>query len=203
MEWLHMAATLIDWKSRSLLPQDASGEPQKDPIRDDVVQQLLAHRKQAADELARRRAVEETRFSRAAAEGELGAREPDADEFEEPGFVSVWDLIQQSRELARWVEQHREDRRRWRESFGVEPDDITVAEMIDYLRTRFAAAEHERLDAARLLQTQPTLSRRSCLFLGMLEMVRDQQLEIKQNESFGPIWLARRSSDNAITVSGT
>ena len=62
IEWLHMAATLIHWKSRSLLPRDASGEPQADPIRDDLVQQLLAHRKQAAEELARRRSLEETRF---------------------------------------------------------------------------------------------------------------------------------------------
>ena len=64
IEWLHMAATLIHWKSRSLLPADAMGEPAADPIRDSLVQQLLAHRKQAAEELARRRALEHTQFSR-------------------------------------------------------------------------------------------------------------------------------------------
>src|SRR3954447_26875726 len=64
IECLYMAATLIHWKSRSLLPRDVEGDPQKDLIRDDLVQQLLAHRKEAADELARRRAVEDTRFSR-------------------------------------------------------------------------------------------------------------------------------------------
>ena len=31
IEWLHMAATLIHWKSRSLLPADATGEPQRTP----------------------------------------------------------------------------------------------------------------------------------------------------------------------------
>src|SRR6185312_13971154 len=54
MEWLHMAATLIHWKSRSLLPPEAGGQAQADPIRDGLVQQLLAHRRQAAQELARR-----------------------------------------------------------------------------------------------------------------------------------------------------
>src|SRR5947199_1152740 len=42
IEWLHMAATLIHWKSRSLLPRESGEELHKDPIRDDLVQQLLA-----------------------------------------------------------------------------------------------------------------------------------------------------------------
>jgi segregation and condensation protein A len=188
IEWLHMAATLIHWKSRSLLPQDTSGEPQRDAIRDDLVQQLLAHRKQAADELARRRAVEETRFSRAAADGAFVPSGSATDEPDEPEFVSVWDLIQQARDLARWVEQHREDRRRWRESFGVEPDDVTVSEMMYYLGDQLATA-NGRLDGVGLLESQATASRRSCLFLGMLEMARDQQIELQQDEIFGPILL--------------
>jgi len=150
IEWLHMAATLIHWKSRSLLPRDASSEPQRDAIRDDLVQQLLAHRKQAADELARRRAVEESRFSRAATPEDNGRAEA-VHETEQPDFVSVWDLMQQARDLARWVEQHREDRRRWRESFGIEPDDVTVSEMMDYLRDQLATADG-RLDGVALLE---------------------------------------------------
>ena len=184
IEWLHMAATLIHWKSRSLLPRDITEDSQKDLIRDDLIQQLLAHRKQAADELARRRAVEETRFTRTVAEVET--HEPNADEPDEPPFVSVWDLIQQARDLARWVEQHREARRHWRESFGVEQDDATVSDMMDYLRDQLAAAGG-RLDGVGLLEVQANASRRSCLFLGMLEMARDQQIEIQQDEIFGPI----------------
>ncbi len=33
IEWLHMAATLIHWKSRSLLPRDVTEAPQQDRIR--------------------------------------------------------------------------------------------------------------------------------------------------------------------------
>src|SRR3954463_1609127 len=99
IEWLHMAATLIHWKSLSLLPQDPSVEPHRDAIRDDLVQQLVAHRKQAADELARRRTVEGTRLSRAADKSELLTSGPAMDKPDEPGFVSVWDLIQQARDL--------------------------------------------------------------------------------------------------------
>ncbi|HEX3876316.1 MAG TPA: segregation/condensation protein A [Bryobacteraceae bacterium] len=186
IEWLHMAATLIHWKSRSLLPREVSEDPQKDPVRDDLIQQLLAHRKQAADELARRRSIEETRFTRSAAED--GTRASEVEELDELGFVSVWDLIQQARDLARWAEQHRDDRGRWRESFGAEQDDTTVAEMMDYLREQLAAGDG-RFDGVGLLESQATASRRSCLFLGMLEMARDHQIELQQNELFGPILL--------------
>ena len=186
IEWLHMAATLIHWKSRSLLPRDVTEDSQKDPIRDDLIQQLLAHRKQAADELARRRALEETRFTRSTAPDGLGSPEPAAGESDEAGFISVWDLIQQARDLARWVKQHRDDRRRWRESFGVEQDDTTVSEMMDYLRDQLAAGDG-RLDGVGLLESQATASRRSCLFLGMLEMARDQEVEVHQDQIFGPL----------------
>lgn len=191
IEWVHMAATLIYWKSRSLLPADPTGQPQADPIRDDLVQQLLAHRKQAAEELGRRRSAEEAQFSRA---GSMGLGEESAmEEPEDPPFLSVWDMIQQAREIARWVRDYREDRRNWRETFDVEGDDATVAEMIDYLRTELAAAADFKLDGLCLLTDQLTVARRSCVFLGMLEMARDQQLEIDQNESFGPISLLLNS----------
>ena len=83
IEWLLLAATLIHWRSRSLLPRDVTQDAQNDPIRDDLIQQLIAHRKQAFDELSRRLALEETRFTRRAdSDGtgspQLGAEDADA-----------------------------------------------------------------------------------------------------------------------------
>jgi segregation and condensation protein A len=187
MDWLHMAATLIHWKSRALLPPETPGQPASDPIRDDLVKQLLAHRQTAAAELARRRALEETMFSRGFETPETAALEP-----EPPSFVSVWDLIQQARELAGWVEEHRQDRRHWDETLEAEAHDVTVGEMIEYLQDQLAGKVE--LDAVSLLEGQSTESRRSCLFLGMLEMARNQQLELIQEEAFGPLSLRRTSS---------
>jgi chromatin segregation and condensation protein Rec8/ScpA/Scc1 (kleisin family) len=182
-----MAATLIHWKSRSLLPSDTRGQRQADPIRDDLVQQLLAHRKQAAEELGRRRSAEEARVSRPANTG--SGEESATGKAEEP-FLSVWDMIQQAREIARWVRGYREYRQEGREAFGIEQDEVTVSEMVEYLRTQLAAAEGLKLDGLRLLGNQPTAARRSCLFLGMLEMACNQQLGVEQEEDFGPISLA-------------
>lgn len=184
MDWLHMAATLIHWKSRALLRLDTNGQTASDPIRDDLVQQLLAHRQTAAGELARRRALEETRFPRGSVAPEAPAIEP-----EPQAFVCVWDLIQQARELAGWLEQHHQDRRHWEETLGVERDDVTVDDMIEYLQAQLAG--NVELDAVSLLERQSTKSRRSCLFLGMLEMSRNQRLELIQDEVFGPLSLRR------------
>ena len=46
IEWLLMAATLIQWKSLSLLP--GGQRVAADPIRDELVRQLAVHRKEAA-----------------------------------------------------------------------------------------------------------------------------------------------------------
>jgi segregation and condensation protein A len=194
IEWLHMAATLIHWKSRSLLPLEANGEPAADPIRDSLVQQLLAHRKEAAEDLSRRRALEQTRCSRSRPDELREVPESEARE----GFPlgCVWDMIQTARELARWVENHREEGRP-KEQFCVEPDDVTVAGMINYLRMHLSTSDECKLDGAALLLDQATVSRRSCLFLGMLEMAREGELEMAQNEVFGPIWLTAGSLDSA------
>ena len=183
IEWLHLAAILIHWKSRSLLPSDRP-EPTTDPIRDELVQRLLVHRKEAAEELAQRRALEDARFSRVP---DTVPQEADSVP-SGPDFITVWDLLQQARELARWTGKYREDRRR-RETFLVERDDVTVSEMIEYLQTRLSA-EGTGLDGISLLSGQSSASRKCCLFLAMLEMSRDQKLEVEQNEAFGAIHLS-------------
>ena len=183
IEWVHMAATLIQWKSRSLLPVDRTVPPNADPIREELVGQLLAHRKQAAEELARRRAVEQAQFSRM----DGGFREEASpDEPEDSPFVSVWDLMRQARDLSRWVQEHRKSHRQWKETLGVEKDDVTVSDMIDYLWTRLGPAD-VTLDGASLVHEQPTASRKASLFLGMLELVRRQEIKLEQWVHFGSI----------------
>ncbi len=189
IEWVQMAATLIHWKSRSLLPAEPAPQPQADPIRDEIVQQL-AHRKQAAEELARRRSVEDTRFSRKT-DGEFREKE-EIDGIDEPPFVSIWDLMQQARELGRWVCEQRENQRQWNQTIGIEQEETTVSQMIEYLQSQLAATSVLNIDAIRLLADQPTESRRCCLFLAMLETARTQQIAIEQVETFGPMWLESR-----------
>ena len=182
IEWLQLAATLIHWKSRSLLPRPAA---EHDPIRDELIDQLIAHRKELAQDLDTRRAGEAGHLSRPASEAQV---EPAAEEPAERS-LTVWDLIQQARELATWVERQRAEQAYWRETFEVEPDPVTVEEMIRYLEEQLATADEGKLDGTALLQDQSTNGRRACLFCGMLELARAQQVDIQQNEAFGGISL--------------
>src|SRR3954447_26337403 len=40
IDWLHMAATLIHWKSQSLLPSEPGAKADRDPIREGTIRQL-------------------------------------------------------------------------------------------------------------------------------------------------------------------
>ena len=180
IEWLQLAATLIHWKSLSLLPRETVGE--SDAIRDTLVQQLLLHRKAVAAELDGRRKLEQSRFTRAE-RPRAGARELSG--------VTVWDLLQQARELAEWTRRQRRQTPAKSDVLAFEPEDVTIEEMCEYLQERIAGCG--QVEGVSLLSTAPTAAHRSSLFLGMLEMVRRGDLEIQQEEGFGPFWLTRRT----------
>ena len=187
IEWLHMAATLIQWKSRALLPRDPDAPPDAiDPVRQEIIAQFQAHRKQIAAELARRKTGREASFSRP---GDPRAQE-DGEEEATP-FVSVWDLTQQARDLARWVREYRTTAAHWRTTFDVQADPVTVAQMSQVLRARLAQAASLPIDALPLLEQQPSLGHRAALFLGLLEMVRDQEITAEQAEAFQSVWIGR------------
>lgn len=190
IEWLHTASVLIQWKSRSLLPHEPTAEPVQDAIRDELIAALRRHRKEAAEELARRwnRAAEQLpRGSREQFTEERGPEEP-----EDLPFLSVWDLLQQARELSCWAAKYRLNQRQWQETLAVEQDPATVAEMSQLLRDALGHAESGVLDAALLLREQPTAGCRACLFLGMLEMTRAGELAVSQERSWGEIWTKGR-----------
>jgi len=185
MDWLHMAATLIHWKSQSLLPREPGGRSERDAIRDSLIQQLVAHRGQLGQELGRRRSIEQGRISRCGS-SVVGV---ESSESQDAAFFCVWDLIQEARELAGWVEKHREEVRQWQD-LEVERDEVTVLTMMEYLRAQLPAGECRKLDGAQLLLEQSP-SRQAFLFLGILEIVRSRELELYQKEAFGPLWLWR------------
>ena len=187
IEWLLLAATLIQWKSRSLLPETPAELAKPDLVRDELVRQLLAHKKELAEELGKRKTVADASLSRSGA-----APVPDdcfPGEEPEPSFVSVWDLTQQARELAHWVAEYRVTLSHWVQTFDVESESVTVAEMCDALRQYLGQAETLPVDALPLIAQQPTRAHLSALFLGLLEMVRNQELTVEQTEEFTSVWV--------------
>jgi segregation and condensation protein A len=187
--WLQMAATLVYWKSRALLPvAPGSRKVSADPLRDELVRQLQAHRKQLAGELARRKLGEERQYSRTL--GVPGDSRPADDAQEIPAFESVWDLLQQARELGRWIGDQKAVRRDLQRTWGVAAEEVTISEMSEWLLAELEASGGRPLDGLMLLNKQSSRSRRNCLFLALLELARADRVEIKQNECFGAMWLA-------------
>lgn len=189
IEWLHTASILIQWKSRSLLPHEPTAEPTRDTIRDELIGELRQYRKEAAKDLARRLARTVAQLPRGSGREQFtepaGPEEP-----EDLSFTSVWDLLGQARELARWAVEHREDRRRWHETFDIEQETMTVAEMSELLRAALACSESGTLDGVRLIHEQITPARRAYVFLGMLEMARAAEVNLSQEQPFGEIWVS-------------
>jgi segregation and condensation protein A len=190
IEWLLMAATLIQWKSRSLLP-DRPRDP--DPIRDELVRQLAAHRQEAAADLARRRQQAGRWFSKP---GIDPLAEPGAAADDDEPVLSVWDLLQEARELARWAAAYRlEEAERKRSAYPVPAEEVTLDQMIGVLTERMGAVSG-KTDLTGLLFEQATPARRSTLFLAALELARRQEVRLEQEGLFAPI-LAERAQPGA------
>ena len=188
IEWLHWAATLIQWKSRSLLPRPPEEKDSlRDPVRDELVEFLRQHRRETAEYLTEQHRLKEARLSRRPRRN-FTAPDGSAEGDEDPPFWSVWDLIGQARDLARWIPGYRATHQHWVATFDIRSETITVAQMSQVLRDALASAASLPFNFLPLLFSQPTPAYRACLFLALLEMARDQEITVEQSaeEHLGP-----------------
>jgi segregation and condensation protein A len=181
-EFVYMAATLIHIKSKMLLPRDPELDkiaPEEDP-RQELVDRLLEHErfKNAAEMLHQKRLIEEAVWSN-----------PRIDEFlnegDEPGLaVTLYDLVRTLQTVL--------DRAKSRPVYEVGTEDVSVPDMIRYLRDLFQEVpKGESVPAAGLFERQRSRRAIICLFLAILEMVRMHALVLTQREAFGDIALKR------------
>ena len=178
-EFIYMAATLIHIKSRMLLPPDPTLPPeqQEDP-RQELVDQLLEYEKfkQAAQMLHERQMLEAAAWSNPALKAF-------ADDSEEPGLaVNLFDLVKTFQQVL--------ERARTRPQLDIEPEEVTLAQMIQWLRDRLAQARGS-LALGELFDLFPARRALITLFLAILEMVRLQAIVLRQKEAFGEILLRR------------
>lgn len=191
-EFVYMAATLIHIKSRMLLPQDPAlqkdGDGLEDP-RKELVDRLLEHEKfkNAAEMLQQKRLIEENVWSN-----------PQAKTFgseEDPGLaVTLFDLVKAFGEIL--------ERAKNRPIYEVETADVTVTDMIRYLKDRFVeAGAGQPVFILRLFEQQRTRRAMIVLFLAVLEAVRMQAVVVTQKDLFGEIALARHENFDSVFAS--
>jgi segregation and condensation protein A len=175
-EFIYMAAVLIHIKSKMLLPRDpaAASEEQEDP-RTELVNRLIEHEKfkSAAQMLLQKQQIEEAVRSNPAIREFI-----DAEGTEPEIAADVIDLVKTFQQVL--------ERARSRPMIEVNEETVTVSQMIEYLRRRLSLEDRPlRLkDFLRHVQSRQGLV---CMFLALLELVRLQAIQVRQDKLFGEI----------------
>src|SRR5689334_15858516 len=186
-EFIYMASVLIHIKSKMLLPRDPDlpAEAQEDP-RSELVNRLLEHEKfkSAAQMLLQKQQIEDAVWSNPA------LRELKDAEGTEPELAAdVIDLVKTFQKVL--------DRAKSRPMLQVDEEAVTVGQMIDYLRRRLSLEERP----VRLLQLLRSVNSRNalvCTFLALLEMVRLQAIQVRQDCLFGDSVVRKHTGFDAI-----
>lgn len=183
-EFVFTAATLIQIKSKMLLPRDPELErmsPEADP-RMELVDRLIEHErfKNAAEMLYQKRIVEEAMWSNPTIGDFAGDEEPALN-------VTVFDLVKTFQSVL--------ERKKDKPQYEVDKDDVSVPDMVRLVRQRLEQLRpNERLSLMELFEKQKTRRAMICLLLAILELVRWQAVELSQGESFGDILLQRHEA---------
>jgi segregation and condensation protein A len=175
-DFIYMAAVLIHIKSKMLLPRDpsAKAEELEDP-RTELVDRLLEHEKfkSAAQMLLQKQQIEDAVLTNPALKEFM-----DAEGTEPEIAADVIDLVKTFQQVL--------ERVRTRPIINVNEETVTVGQMIDYLRRRLAL-ESRPIRLKQLLMRVPSRQALVCMFLALLEMVRLQAIQVRQDQLFGEI----------------
>jgi segregation and condensation protein A len=172
-DFLVMAATLIEIKSRMLLPRDPTlgdEEQAEDDPRRELVERLLEHQKYkaAAQMLWSRATVEQAVYTRAPMETDKNNPEVAAGAF---------DLLRVFQEILA--------RRKEEVLLEIERDEVTMAEMLERLRNAiFSSGE---LNLREFFERAGTRRELVLAFLSILELVRTTEIRLFQAQTFGDI----------------
>jgi segregation and condensation protein A len=176
-----VAATLIQIKSRMLLPRDpeaGSGE-QEDPRRD-LVDKLLEHErfKSAAEMLESKRALEDGMWTQSGTSELQPAEEQEI----APNVASVFDIIRVFSGLL--------ERAKKQPDIQIRREPVTVAQMSEHIKQVLMG----RVDPVPLEDLVAGYVERQmliALLLALLEMMRLREVVLRQEELFGALMVGR------------
>jgi segregation and condensation protein A len=176
-EFLVMAATLMEIKSKLLLPRTEAETPEEADPRLELVKQLIEYKKykEAAallDEQAQRQLARLPRMPMEIPAPPELANQP-------LRKVELWDLVSAFGRLMR-------------ETAILQPNHIAVDETpIQVHMDRIIAllGRHERMTLSDLYTPPRTRGRLLGLFLATLELIRGRAVWVEQPDAFGELWL--------------
>jgi segregation and condensation protein A len=175
-DFIVMAATLIEIKSKMLLPRETTenAEEEFEDPRQELIDRLLEHQKfkNAAEMLYERVTIEQAVFRRGQIETDENNTETNATVFD---LLTVFQKI-----LSRHVEEVQME---------IHREEISLAEMLKNLRRRiYAAKELNLLEFFAGMHTRRELV---TAFIAVLEIVRTEGVKLTQSATFGEIILKK------------
>lgn len=190
-DFLVMAATLIQIKSRMLLPPDPSEDEEDDP-RDELVQRLTEYQqfKEIAEDLESKELMRKDLYARSSDEDKQKQLRDEAKEnyFE----ASLFDLISALTEALNKTPDE--------VIHEIVQEEFTVEQKIHDILHLLIAEEHIVLHD--LFGKAKTKNEVIVTFLAVLELIRLKEIKIIQKKIFGEIEVMR-NTDNMIPTDGT
>lgn len=180
-EYADLAATLIQLKSRLLLPVDPELAAREPDPRQVLVRQLLDREqvRQAAEFLGQKLAVAEATWS----------SPPPADDYRDftgedapdgSGAMNLLEVLRLARKALATARTH--------QAIDTGPEAVTIEQMIDWIEERIAnPASREDPDACAWLEQMDSSRRRVMLFLALLELTRSGRILLTQTCEYGQI----------------
>ena len=181
-EFIYMAAVLIHIKSKMLLPRDPlAPEGVDDDPRSELVNRLLEHEKfkSAAQMLLQKQQIEDAVLSNPALKDFM-----DAEGTEPELAADVIDLVKTFQQIL--------DRARNRPILEVDEETVTVGQMIQYLHRRLSI-ESRPIRLKQMLRNVPSRQALVCMFLALLELVRLQAIQVRQDHVFGEVLVRKHA----------
>lgn len=173
-DFLVMATTLIEIKSKMLLPRDPLAETVEEETEDPreaLVRKLLEHQKfkSAAQMLWTKATVEQSIFPRGRIESDDNNAETNA---------TVFDLLKVFQKI---LSRHKEEIQ-----LEIEREEITLAEMLKKMRREISKSK--KLNLNKFFAEIPSKRELVLAFLAVLELVKNSSVNLIQEKVFGEIW---------------
>jgi segregation and condensation protein A len=183
-DFLVMAATLMEIKSRMLLPRPEELEQEEDDPRQELVRQLLEYKrfKEAAHLLEQQAEKQLTRLPRIPPE--VTPLDPAKQPLRQ---VELWDLVSAFGRLMR-------------ETSALQPRQIVMDETPIHVHMENILkrlAQQPRLPFKEIFTPPHTRGRLLGIFLAMLELIKAKSVEARQDHTFGEIWITAARAEEA------
>jgi segregation and condensation protein A len=185
-DFLDMASTLVEIKSRMVLPRGGEVEDELSDPRQELVRQLLEYKKfkDAASMLEERSRDWQQRHGRVASDRPDRKRDLSQEELQE---VELWDLVSAFGRIMRDIQAAKPS--------NIVYDDTPIHVYMAQINQRLV--DDGRLAFRELFQPGLHKSALIGMFLAILELVRHHQVRTDQNHLFGEIWVYPGPSANA------